>query len=121
MTVTALPLADTPEPEPTFADLEAWVTEWFGQILERRSSNRRRWCARWWEHPEAVTRMRILMLSHRQMVKHGSALDQSAWMLDHLDRHLDALQSSDGPFAGCSPDRHSPCSGLPVKPTGRTS
>jgi hypothetical protein len=113
VTVTELrPLA--PESEPTLAELQAWVTQWFATILERRGTNRRRWCAHWYDHPEVVTRMRLLMLSHRQICEHGTPLDMSAWMLDHLDRHLDMLQSEDGPFAGCSPERHAPHRGLTV-------
>lgn len=118
MTVTEL--HPRPEPaEPTLADLEAWVTDWFVGILERRASNRRRWCAYWWDHPEVVTRFRLLMLSHRQVVEHGTPADMSAWMLDHLDRHVDVLQCEDGPFAGCSPERHAPHRGLHVAPIPR--
>jgi hypothetical protein len=101
---------------PTMADLDAWVTEWFTTILERRSGNIRRWCARWWDHPEVVARMWLLFNGHRQVIAHGDALDQSLWMLDHLDRHAEAMFHSDGPFAGCSPDRHSPHGGLTVAP-----
>lgn len=118
MTVTDLHPITEPavsDPEPTMAELEVWVTTWFTEILERRSTNRRRWCARWWAHPEAVTRMRILMLGHRQVVTRGSVLDQSTWMLDHLDRHLDVLQSPDGPFAACSLERHAGHRGLQVE------
>jgi hypothetical protein len=100
--------------EPTLAELEGWVKDWVVNLLERRATQRRRWCPYWFDHPEVVTRMRLLMLSHRQVVERGSALDQSSWFLDHLDRHLDALQCEDGPFASCSPERHSPHRGLRV-------
>ena len=98
--------------EPTAAELVAFGHQWFSDVLERRASNNRRWCARWWEHPEVMTRVRVLCLSHRWVGTHGTPLDMSTWMLDHLDRHVDALQSSNGPFASCSPDRHSPHGGL---------
>jgi hypothetical protein len=103
-------------PEPMMADLESWVTEWLTGILERRAHNTRRWCAYWWDHPEAVTRMWLLFHGHRQVVDHGSALDQAAWMLDHLDRAPRSPVSTDGPFASCAPDRHWPHRGLSVAP-----
>jgi hypothetical protein len=97
-------------------ELAAWVQLWFVDVLERRASNTLRWCQQWDRHPEVVTRMRVLYASWLQVTTHGDALAYSSWMLDHLDRHLAAMQSTFGPFAACSPDRHTPHKGLSVEP-----
>jgi hypothetical protein len=62
--------------------------------------------------------MWLLFNGHRQVTSSGDALDQSSWMLDHLDRHLDAMFDTDGPFAGCSSERHTPHDGLTVATRG---
>jgi hypothetical protein len=101
----------------TDRDVENWAVKWFGQILERRASNTRRWCRRWYDHPEVVARFHVLHAAYRQAETTGSALDMSSWFVDHLDKHLDVIFSADGPFAGCSPQRHSPVPGLEVGTT----
>lgn len=115
MTVTDLHPPVPTAAEPTIDELAAWVQLIFVDVLERRSSNRRRWCQQWHQHPEAVTRMRVLYAAWLQVTRHGDALAYSSWMLEHLIPHLDALQSTDGPFAACSVDRHTPHSGLSVQ------
>lgn len=120
MTATVHPIAgpagDPVEAAVTDADLVAWVNLWLGRIVERRISNRNRWCPHWSTHPEVVARLRVLCASWLQVTRHGDALALSAWMLDHLDRHLDRLMDADGPFAGCSPDRHNTPRNLAVGP-----
>jgi hypothetical protein len=90
----------------TMHDVNDWVKTWLGGIIERRNSNTKRWCPRWFEHPEAVARIWQMYMGYRQVKDSGNALDFSNWMLDHLDRHIDRLMAADGPFSGCSPTRH---------------
>jgi hypothetical protein len=101
-------------PQPTWYDLEDWVVSWMQGTIERRASNSRRWCPQWYEHSEVVTRFWALYNSWREMTNKDDALTYSTWFVDHLDRHLDAIFSTDGPFAACSPDRHTPHAGLTV-------
>jgi hypothetical protein len=96
-------------------DLEDWVVTWLSDTLERRVSNTRRWCPQWYDHPEVLHRMWLLFQSYRETMLYDDAKDQSQWFLEHLDKHLDAMLSADGPFAGCSPQRHSPARGLEVR------
>jgi hypothetical protein len=96
-------------------DLQDWVEHWFSRILERRVSNTRRWCPQWYNHPEVVTRLWVLYHSYHETMLYEDATGQSQWFIEHLDKHLDFLLSSDGPFAGCSPQRHSPARGLEVR------
>jgi hypothetical protein len=109
------PPMDVPDlSHPTPRDLEEWVVKTFGTWLERRPSNTRRWCRRWYEHPEVVVRMWALYDSWHEATRHDSAMGQSSWFVDHLDKHLDVIFSPDGPFAGCTPDRHNPSRSLDV-------
>ena len=103
-------------PKTTMYDLEAWVIGFMHETLERRATNTRRWCPEWYKHPEVVTRFRILYDAYREIEGNMDAISYSMWFLDHLDRHLDAVFSEDGPFASCSPDRHSPHRGLKISP-----
>lgn len=100
--------------------LEEWIDEVFITLIEQRISNTLRWCPKWSEHPEVVARLWILYLGWKQVTEHGSALDFSEWMTDHLDSHVAQIIRADGPFAGCSLQRHRPLTVLPfdkrVKP-----
>lgn len=119
MTLHAAPEpGETPAPPamPAVPDLNGFVELWFGGTLERRTSNTRRWCPRWDEHPEAVARLRVLHASWVQVAVSGDALTYSTWMLDHFDRHAAVLLSAEGPFAGCAAERHSPARPLPIAP-----
>jgi hypothetical protein len=100
-------------PEATWHDVEDWVVNMMQDTLERRATNSRRWCPQWYKHPEVLTRFRILYASYREVEK-LDAFTYSTWFLEHLDRHLDAIFSPDGPFAACSPERHSPHRGLTI-------
>lgn len=98
----------------TMHDVNDWVKTWLGTIVERRVSNTKRWCPQWFQHPEAVSRLWTCYMGFRQVQDSGNALDFSNWQLDHLDRHITYLMSADGPFAGCSPHRHSHPRQLPI-------
>jgi hypothetical protein len=100
--------------------LEAWVENYFVGLVERRLSNTRRWCSHWAQHPEAVGRLTTLWRSWEQSQAAGDPLALSAWYLDHLDRHLAVLLSADGPFAGCSPQRHNARPPLDTRPVEHT-
>jgi len=98
----------------TWYDVEDWVIGFMQDTLERRASNIRRWCPQWYDHPEVALRFRLLYESYHQILGRFNALSYSTWLLEHLDPHLDLIFSEDGPFASCSPDRHSPHRGLTI-------
>jgi hypothetical protein len=104
-----------PRPPATIHDLENWVVTYFRVVLERRVSNTRRWCPEWYNHPEVVTRIKLLYYSYMESMKYDDAIGQSTWFLEHLDKHVDAMLSADGPFAACSPQRHTPARGLEIR------
>jgi hypothetical protein len=109
---TAKTVSGNPPPVPAdqrkFADVTSWVEGWLMPNIERRVSNTKRWCALWYEHREVVHRFNVLWRSWEQVVANKDPLLLSDWYTDHLDKHLTAIFSSDGPFAACAPDRHSP-------------
>lgn len=90
-----------------FDELELWIDEVFFGLVEQRISNTLRWCPMWWDHPEVVSRLWVLCLGWKQAMS-TSALDFSDWMISHLDVHWNQIIRCDGPFAGCSLQRHSP-------------
>lgn len=106
---------ETPDFKPRFPDLESWVNGFF-VITFARPSGQIRWCANWWDHPEAVLRLDAMWRTWE-----AAALDpvrgMAAWLRDHLDPNLGILFSSTGPFADCSDGRHVKPPELPVSAT----
>ena len=64
-----------------------------------------RWCAQWWRHAEAITRLTALWQSWEAMrLQPGTGT--ASWLRDHLDHQLPILLGRSGPFAQCSQDEH---------------
>jgi len=106
--------AKAPEFELRHPTLEDWVTEFFAPTFCRSISPSVRWCAKWWDHAEVISRLEALWRSWevlRLKRWEGGVL----WYRD-LDSHLPVLLAPDGPFAQCTPDRHTPIKPLPVLP-----
>lgn len=99
---------------PRFPDLESWVHEFFVLTFGRHSENLR-WCAQWWDHPEAVFRLDALWRTWE-----AASLDPvrgvADWIQNRLDPNLVELFSVDGPFALCADGQHVPTPVLPVSP-----
>ncbi|MFK0258568.1 DUF4913 domain-containing protein [Streptomyces sp. NPDC090445] len=108
------------EPEFYFPDVVAFVSDYLAPMVRRPLDGvSATWCARWWEHPEAGSRLSALWLAWEHL-RHEPALGISAWWIQHADPHLRVLMDpKQGPFAGCSPagghaePTHDP---LPVDP-----
>ena len=93
--------------EPLHADVETWVEHVYVKTFIRPySQNERRWCARWWAHPEAIVRLTALW----ETWEAARAAEDPHPMADWLWRYLDTLNAvllgPEGPFASCSPDKH---------------
>lgn len=94
-----------PAPEPVYASVEDWVTGYFAPMFRRTLGGEYRWCAQWWRHAEAISRLSALWHAweaHR--LDPGTGI--SAWYRDHLDHHLPVLLGARGPFYQCSEDTH---------------
>jgi Domain of unknown function (DUF4913) len=109
-----------PVPEPAFDDVGAFVEDYLRVVIERRVAGGPepgvRWCARWWAHPEALSRIYAIWRAWETLRVTDPATGMSTWWRDHLDPHLTALTNEYGPFSRCTPDRHSIPAPLPTIP-----
>src|SRR5664280_1815985 len=94
-----------PRFEPCYPSVEAWVVGQFAPTYARPLSPAVRWCARWWDPAEAISRLEALW-----RVWEVARLDElsgiAVWYRDFLDPQLAVLLGSGGPFAQCTVDRH---------------
>lgn len=115
--------ADSPDPdaapEPVFRNVEAFVAGYLAHVVERRlaagAAAGAYWCARWWAHPEAISRLYSLWRAWETLRVSDPQTGMSGWWRDHLDPHWAALTSEHGPFSRCRPDRHVEPQALPVE------
>ncbi|MFJ9841704.1 DUF4913 domain-containing protein [Kitasatospora sp. NPDC101155] len=85
------------------AGLANWVNHLLLPTYGREISSTRPWCARWYEHPEAVARLHALWLAWQQLTAaEAGHTGPATWHRDHLDHTLLQLRSPDGPFAACT-------------------
>jgi hypothetical protein len=87
-----------------YPSLEAWVVGHFARVYARRHGGPMRWCRQWWQHAEAITRLEALWRSWETLRLEPLGMD--AWLRERLDHHLPHLMSAAGPFASCTPDKH---------------
>ncbi|HEY6795673.1 MAG TPA: DUF4913 domain-containing protein [Kineosporiaceae bacterium] len=90
---------------PVYARLEEWVEQYFQPTFRRPVGGEIRWCARWLEHAEAVTRLEALWRSW-EALRLDPNLGIATWLTTYLDPILAVLLGRVGPFAQCTPDRH---------------
>lgn len=100
--------------EPAYPSVELWVLDIFTTTWCRRGAAR--WCAKWWEHAEA-----IVILSSMWRSWEGVQLDDDpgamiAWLTRDFYPALHELTSQAGPFAACTPERHNAPEILAVEP-----
>lgn len=76
-----------------------WV-EMFVHDVESVSdeSTGRHWCSEWWQHPEAVARLKALYEAYKQADEENT---MSAWWIQHWDPQARTLLSGTGPFKDC--------------------
>lgn len=99
------PTEADPEDGWCYESVEGWVTEWALPTLgSAAQTGGRRWCAQWHQHPDAVLRLTLAWKTWERAHHDPSAYTN--WLLDTWDRLWAALTAADGPFAGCTPQRH---------------
>jgi hypothetical protein len=95
----------TPAPQPVYHSVEEWVTSHFLPMFRRPLGGEYRWCAQWWRHAEAITRLTALWHTWEALrLQPGTGM--ATWLRDHLDHHLPVLLGRTGPFSMCSEDEH---------------
>jgi len=101
--------------EPRYDSLEEWVAEYFAPMYARPINPSTRWCAEWWDHAEAISRLEALWRSW-EVARLDPLRGMTGWYRDALDPQLAVLLNPTGPFAQCTPDRHAPTKPLPTQP-----
>jgi hypothetical protein len=92
-------------PQPVYGSTEEWVTCHFIPMFRRPLGGEYRWCAQWWRHAEAITRLTALWHAWEALrLQPGTGM--ATWLRDHLDHQLPVLLGRAGPFAMCSEDEH---------------
>lgn len=97
--------------EPAYPSLEQWVVDYFAPMFGRPLSPTTRWCAQWWDHAEAISRLEALWRSW-EVARLDELRGMAVWYRDFLDSQLAVLLSTGGPFAQCTADRHAPTKAL---------
>lgn len=87
-----------------FQSLEEFVTDYVLENWERKNTSDdgdMRWCARWWEHPEAIARLEHVWEAF-EAARREPPPAMSSWWRDHLDHHMGRLTDPRGPFEQCN-------------------
>jgi hypothetical protein len=91
--------------EPVYTAVEDWVTDYFLPMFRRTLGGEFRWCARWWQHGEAISRLSALWHAW-EVLRLQPGLGIATWYRDHLDHQLPILMGARGPFYQCSETTH---------------
>lgn len=105
MTVDHAEHSATTVHEPIYTAVEDWVTEYFLPMFRRTLGGEYRWCAQWWRHGEAISRLTSLWHAWESLrLQPGTGI--GAWYRDHLDHQIPVLMGSRGPFYQCNESTH---------------
>jgi len=105
MTVNHLEHATAKVREPAYPAVEDWVTEYFLPMFRRTLGGEYRWCAQWWQHGEAISRLAALWHAWEVLrLQPGTGI--ATWYRDYLDQQLPILMGARGPFYQCSETAH---------------
>lgn len=90
-----------PAPELYYPCLDDWFQDYFASAYRRSFLGpQHRWCAQWWRHPEAVSRLDAMWRAWEHL-RLDPALGMSTWWREHADPHMAALTHPDGTFKSC--------------------
>lgn len=95
-----------PDPiQPVYETLQAWVNDYYLAVFPRPTTGEARWCNRWEDHPEAVTRLEALWRSW-ETLRLDPNLGIATWLTTFHDPLNALLTARSGAFAACTADRH---------------
>ena len=89
---------------PEFASLDAFVEDYVLPNWRHRQTSTA-WCATWWKHAEAISRLEALWEGF-EVLRREPPPALATWWRDHLDPHMRALTDESGTFAGCRATKH---------------
>jgi hypothetical protein len=104
------------EPENLYPDVAAFVEGFLVTVYARpvnAQKNDFRWCTRWWEHAEAVSRLEALWKAF-ETLRQDPGTGAAVWWRDYADPTMNALCSNEGAFKQCSDTQHKVYPDLPV-------
>jgi hypothetical protein len=103
-------------PEPWFGNCDEFVRE-FLLPCWRHPTAGSKWCAYWWEHAEAVSRLDALWRSF-EALRVGDPTGMAVWWRDYAGPIMAAPTDPTGTFAGCNANRgeHLQIDPWPVRP-----
>ena len=83
--------------------LAFWVEHLLAPTYLNEITSQQVWCARWFNHPQAVARLHALWLAWQELTtpETGGYTGPSVWHRDHLRPCLEELRDPAGPFAAC--------------------
>lgn len=95
---------------PKHKTLQEFVTTLLAWYRRDAGGRGMRWCAQWWQHPEAAVRFEALWRAFEAVrdpePDQGDDTWLSTWIRDHVDRHMPVLLDPQGPFGSCTPTEH---------------
>lgn len=93
--------------QPFFPNVYVFVRDHLVHVIERDASKYAvgKWCPRWFEHPEAVSRLESLWKAF-EALRQDPGTGASSWWRDHADPTMAALSAGHGPFRSCDEDKH---------------
>ena len=108
---------EQPSAQLFYANVAQFVTEQLAPVYRRQLDPAGRsttftWCAQWWRHEEAVSRLTGLWRAWEQL-RTDPSTGLAVWWRDYADPTMRVLFEEKGPFHGCTPRTHSP-KGVPL-------
>ena len=95
-----------------YTAVEDWVTDYFLPMFRRTLGGEYRWCAQWWQHGEAISRLTALWHAWEVLrLQPGTGI--ATWYRDYLDQQLPILMGAARAFLPVQRDR------APRTPRGR--
>lgn len=92
---------EEPPPQPRFATVDLFVEQFvLPNWVHRYVAKNVRWCDRWFEHAEAITRFEAMWEAF-EVMRQQPAPSYSTWLRDHFDVHMRTLTDPDGVFHEC--------------------
>lgn len=103
-------------PTTLFPNVYVFVRDHLVHVYEREANKQSafRWCSRWFEHPEAVSRLEALWKAF-EALRQDPGVGASVWWRDHADPVMSALSSGQGAFRQRSPEKHVLSAPLPME------
>ncbi len=90
---------------PEYQTVDEWVHEYFCPMFARPIGGEIRWCERWTDHAEAVSRLEALWRSW-EVLRRDPGTGMATWFSSFLDAQLPILVGRAGTFAQCTAERH---------------